>query len=141
MKLVIDANILIAELLRKRGRELLRNPRLELYLAEQTREETEYELRKRVGIIVSQGRLNESAGGAQIETAIAIINSQITLMPMSFYTPLEAEARKRIPREPDDWEIVALALVLPAAIWTEDYDFLGCGCPTWTTETLMLQLQ
>jgi predicted nucleic acid-binding protein len=66
MKLVVDANILIAELLRKRGRELLRNPRLELYLAEKTREETEYELRKRVGIIVSQGRLNESAGRTQI---------------------------------------------------------------------------
>ena len=141
MKLVVDANILIAELLRRRGRELLRNPRLELYLAEKTREETEYELRKRVGIIVSQGRLNESVGRAQIETAIAIINTQIMLMPMSFYAPLEAEARKRIPRELNDWEIVALALVLPAAIWTEDYDFFGCGCPTWTTETLILQLQ
>ena len=29
---------------------------------------------------------------------------------------------------------------LPAAIWTEDYDFFGCGCPTWTTQTLLLQL-
>jgi predicted nucleic acid-binding protein len=77
----------------------------------------------------------------QIETAIAIINTQITLMPTSFYVPLETEARKRIPRDPNDWEIVALALVLPAAIWTEDYDFFGCGCPTWTAETLMLQLQ
>lgn len=38
MKLVLDANILIAELLRRRGRELLRNPQLELYLAEKTRE-------------------------------------------------------------------------------------------------------
>lgn len=141
MKLVVDANILIAELLRRRGRELLRNPQLELYFAEKTREETEYELRKRVNIIVSQERLSESAGRAQIETGIDIINTQITLMPISFYAPLEAEARKRIPRDPNDWEIVALALALPGAIWTEDYDFLGCGCPTWTTETLMLQLQ
>lgn len=141
MKLVIDANILIAELLRRRGRELLRNPQIELYLAEKTREETEYELRKRVSIIVSQERLSESAGRAQIETGIAIINTQIALMPTSFYAALEAEARKRIPRDPNDWEIVALALALPGAIWTEDYDFLGCGCPTWTTETLMLQLQ
>ena len=35
---------------------------------------------------------------------------------------------------------VALSLALPAAIWTEDYDFFGCGCPTWTTETLLLQV-
>ncbi len=46
MKLVLDANILIAELLRKRGRELLKKPQLELYLAEKTREESEYELIK-----------------------------------------------------------------------------------------------
>lgn len=62
-------------------------------------------------------------------------------MPISFYPPLEAEARKRIPRDPNDWETVALALALPAAIWTEDYDFFGCGCPSWTTQTLLFQLQ
>lgn len=140
MKLVIDANILIAELLRRRGRELLRNPQLELYLAEKTREESEYELIQRVGIIVNQGRLSESAGEEQIETALAIIETQIQLMPRAFYSHLETEARKRIPRDPNDWETVALALALPAAIWTEDYDFFGCGCATWTTETLLLQL-
>ncbi|WP_367997203.1 PIN domain-containing protein [Planktothrix pseudagardhii] len=25
-------------------------------------------------------------------------------------------------------------------MWTLDCDFLGCGCPTWTTETLLTQL-
>jgi len=102
MKLVLDANILIAELLRRRGRELLRNPQLELYLAKKTREETEYELRQRVRKIVNQGRLSESAGSEQIEVAVGIISSQIRLMPISFYAPLEAEARKRIPRDPND---------------------------------------
>jgi len=57
MKLVLDANILIAELLRRRGWELLRNPQLELYLAKKTREETEYELRQRVRKIVNQMNL------------------------------------------------------------------------------------
>ena len=32
---------------------------------------------------------------------------------------------------------VALALVLKAGIWTSEQDFLGCGLPTWTTETLI----
>ena len=76
----------------------------------------------------------------QIETALAVIDNQMRLIPPSFYNYLETEARKRIPRDPDDWHTVALALALPAAIWTQDYDFFGCGCPTWTTETLLLQL-
>ncbi len=71
---------------------------------------------------------------------MAIIETKIRLISISFYPHLETEARKRIPRDPNDWETVALALALPAVIWTEDYDFWGCGCPTWTTETLLLQL-
>ncbi len=141
MNLVLDANILIAELLRRRGRQLLRNPHLHLYLAEKTREEAEYELIQRTRVIVNQGRLTEAAGQAQIETGLTLIATQIRLMPVSFYAHLEPAARKRIPRDPNDWENVALALALTAAIWTEDYDFFGCGCPTWTTETLMLQLE
>ncbi|NJM00632.1 MAG: hypothetical protein HC924_18495 [Synechococcaceae cyanobacterium SM2_3_2] len=35
----------------------------------------------------------------------------------------------------------ALALRLGADIWTQDADFLGCGIPTWTTETLMVHLE
>jgi len=29
---------------------------------------------------------------------------------------------------------------MSAAIWTLDKDFLGCGLPTWTTETLLTHL-
>jgi PIN domain len=30
---------------------------------------------------------------------------------------------------------------LHAAILTGDHDFLGCGCPTWTVETLRRELE
>ena len=50
MRLVVDANILIAELIRVRGRKLISNPKLELYMAEKVWEETIYELNKRVEI-------------------------------------------------------------------------------------------
>jgi hypothetical protein len=33
-----------------------------------------------------------------------------------------------------------VALALDAAILTGDNDFLGCGCPTWTVETLLAEL-
>jgi predicted nucleic acid-binding protein len=69
-----------------------------------------------------------------------VINTKINIIEESVYIHLETEARNRIPRDPNDWSTVALALVLNAAIWTQDCDFLGCGCPTWTTETLLTQL-
>ncbi len=65
---------------------------------------------------------------------------EVKIIPVAEYTHHEQKARKRIPRDPDAWETIVLALEMDAAIWTQDCDFLGCGCPTWITETLTLQL-
>ena len=70
-----------------------------------------------------------------------LIETSIVVIAQSNYSHLETTARNRIPRDPDDWYTVALALVMNAAIWTSDCDFLGCGCPTWTTETLLIHLR
>ena len=32
-------------------------------------------------------------------------------------------------------------MTIDADIWTQDADFLGCGIPTWTTETLIAHLE
>lgn len=49
-------------------------------------------------------------------------------------------ARARIARvDPDDWQVVASALVLDCPIWTEDRDFFGTGVP-WTTDRVELYL-
>lgn len=56
------------------------------------------------------------------------------------YGLLETVARRRIPRDPNDWPTVALALALNAHIWTYNGDFLGCGVATWTTETLLAEV-
>lgn len=140
MNLVVDANVLVGELLRTRGRELLRIPEFRLFAAEKVLDETRYELQRRVILMKKQGRIGEITEGELQSLATGIINNYITLVAPSLYNSLETEARKRIPRDPDDWHTVALALALPAAIWTQDNDFFGCGCPTWTTETLLLQL-
>lgn len=140
MRLVVDTNILVAELLRKRGRDLILLPRLELFLAEKMRDEVEYELQKRILIIVSKTNLTQELGKLQLAAALRLIDTKIMTFPLFFYQSFEQEAKKRIPRDPNDWQTVALALALSAAIWTEDYDFFGCGCPTWTTQTLLLQL-
>ncbi len=140
MRLVVDTNILVAELLKKRGRALILSQSLELFLAEKMKNEVQYELRKRISIIINKTNLTEELGQLQLEAALRLINRKIMTVPLSFYQSFEEEARKRIPRDPNDWETIALALALTAAIWTEDYDFFGCGCPTWTTQTLLLQL-
>lgn len=141
MMLIVDTNILVGELLRQRGRQLMRNPALTLYVTERIVDETQYELRQRVTSMVSRGRLSEAIGQGILEEAMSIIETDLMLVAQSNYSHLETTARNRIPRDPDDWYTVALALVMNAAIWTSDCDFLGCGCPTWTTETLLIQLR
>jgi antitoxin (DNA-binding transcriptional repressor) of toxin-antitoxin stability system len=70
-------------------------------------------------------RSTRSASGAQAAVAVSVRQ-----VPHSIYGSVEAIARERIPRDPDDWPTVALVLVLEAGIWTHDADFLGCGVPT-----------
>lgn len=141
MQLVVDANILVSELLRQRGKDLIQHPDLTLYVTEFVWSETYHELRKRINAIIHQKGASEELGEKLLEAAQTLINTKINIVEESVYIHLETEARNRIPRDPKDWSTVALALVMNAAIWTQDCDFLGCGCPTWTTETLLTYLR
>lgn len=58
------------------------------------------------------------------------------------YEIYESAARSRIaPRDPDDWPVLAVALLMQLPIWTEDQDFFGSGVATWTTDRIELYLQ
>lgn len=57
MIVVADASVLVAELLRHRGRALVTRDDLRVIVAEEQWNETEYELKRRIGIIADQGRL------------------------------------------------------------------------------------
>lgn len=140
MRLVVDANILVAELIRQRGQELIVHLELELYMAEKAWDEACHELSKRIAKMVQKGIFSQDAGQNLLVNAIALAEAKVSLIPHEVYAALETTARARIPRDPDDWPTVALALVLSAAIWTSDNDFLGCGLPTWTTDTLLVHL-
>lgn len=140
MRLVIDANVLVAELLRERGQVLVAHPALELTIAESIWDEAEYELRKRVGLMTMRGILTTDIAERLLEIALITANDRIIQIPQTIYDMHENVARSRIPRDPDDWHTVALALASDAAIWTADADFLGCGIVTWTTDTLLAHL-
>jgi predicted nucleic acid-binding protein len=62
------------------------------------------------------------------------------VIPRVLYEHWEETARRRVARDPNDWAPVALALALDVGILTGDQDFLGCGCATWTVDTLREEL-
>jgi predicted nucleic acid-binding protein len=141
VRLVVDANILVGELLRERGRTLVADPYLELFIASRAWEETRYELRRRVRFFAERRGMEQRALQGLLDLAVAAAERHVVVIGADEYSGHENEARQRIPRDPDDWPTVALALMLEADIWTADGDFLGCGVATWTTETLLTRLQ
>ena len=44
-------------------------------------------------------------------------------------------------RDEDDWPVLATALGLACAVWTEDSDFFGTGIAVWTTSRVEIFLQ
>lgn len=142
MIVVADASVLIGELLRKRGRELIPRPDLHVPVAEDQWSETQHELSRRLEIMESSGCLSADNRLALEGAVRGLIEAKaIDVVSRSMYVPFEATARRRVPRDPQDWPTVALALLLDAAILTGDNDFLGCGCPTWTVETLLREVE
>lgn len=140
MRLVVDANIFVSELIRRRGQALIAQEGLELFVAEVAWGEAAHELNKRVNAMVAQGKFTEEVGETVLSAAFALAQAKATLIPEFAYIARQEEALLRVPRDPNDWPTVALALALEADIWTADSDFLGCGVATWTSETLLSYL-
>jgi predicted nucleic acid-binding protein len=44
-------------------------------------------------------------------------------------------------RDEEDWPILATALALSCAIWTEDTDFFGTGIAVWTSSRIEIFLK
>ena len=146
MLLVVDANVLVGELLRVRGRELFERGVLQLHISEEALNEALHEMSRRTKRIVEQGRVSRQAADTMLDEAGGIVERRISPVPSEVYADFEERAAYRIPRDPDDAPTVALALALGGdegrcGIWTNDGDFLGCGLPTWTTDTLLAHLR
>lgn len=136
MLLVVDTSVLVGDLLRVNGRERLRDPRLDLCLPEQMLAETHVELPRRIRAFADSVGLNSDERDALLMASLIAIDNNMAVVGTEIYTPFEDEARARSQRDPTDWPVVACALALSAAVWTNDNDFLGTGVPTWTTQSL-----
>jgi predicted nucleic acid-binding protein len=140
MRLVVDTSVLVAELLRARGRDRLGDSRLDLYIPEQTWGEVQHELPRRVLAFARRHSISAPDADELARLCLAAARANVAVVDAVVLVPLEEEARSRALRDPDDWPLVAGALVLRASVWTLDDDLLGTGVPTWTTDTLQLWL-
>ena len=141
MRLIVDTSVLVGELLRAAGRERLGDDRLDLFVPERMRHELDVEIPRRVGAFARRHRLDARLAGDLVAACLEAVDTNVVVLDEAVYAAAEDEARDRSLRDPDDWPVVAAALVVSADIWTNDNDFLGTGIATWTTDSLRAWLK
>jgi predicted nucleic acid-binding protein len=73
---------------------------------------------------------------------LAAATLPVTTVPRNEYSPCIAEARKRIGRrDPDDVELLALAMRRGVPVWSNDSDFEDVGVVWLTTASLLAALE
>ncbi|MBI5415289.1 MAG: PIN domain-containing protein [Candidatus Omnitrophica bacterium] len=115
MQLVVDANILLAAFLKEAlTRELLLDSRLDLtapeYLLSETLRHlnTSASIRKRIGL-----------SSKEIEALFLLLTQRIRVFPETSYQSVMAKALTLAPHR-QDAPYLALALILKAAVWSND---------------------
>jgi transcriptional regulator of acetoin/glycerol metabolism/predicted nucleic acid-binding protein len=135
--IVLDANILIRAVLGKRVRQLL-----ETYSAQGVRffaPDVAYADAEKYlpALLIKRGRPD-----ADVSAALAYLQSLIETIGQETYRLFEAEARQRLRgRDEEDWPVLATAMSLSCAIWTEDTDFFGAGIAVWTSDRIEIFLK
>jgi predicted nucleic acid-binding protein len=135
-RLVVDANIILRAVLGVRVRKLL----------QQHGDSTDF-FAPDVCFDDARRILNELAVERNFDPVPALLLIEelaqvVESVERSVYSEYDVAARLRIEaRDPDDWPIVATALLLGCPIWTEDQDFFGCGVAIWTMGTVEVYLR
>ncbi|MFV0257663.1 MAG: PIN domain-containing protein [Acidimicrobiales bacterium] len=136
MRLVVDTNVLVGDLLRTSGRDRIADERLELFIPEQQMEEARVEIPRRVSGFARRHGLSVHGAHGLTESLLRAIAANVVVIDEAIYAGYEVEARARSTRDPDDWPLVACALAIDGAVWTHDHDLFGTGVATWTSATL-----
>ena len=134
--LVLDANILIRAVFGRRVQEIL-----EFYenVASFCSPDVCFQDARKYIPDLSERRSVDAAIGLTVLEEIGRIEEPVD---RSLYEDFENIARERVlARDPEDWPIVAVALLFDFPIWTEDQDFFGSGVATWTTDRVEAYLR
>lgn len=135
--IALDANILIRAVLGRRVRQLI-----EAYAAQGVRffapdiafDDTEEYL---PSLLKKRGKPD-----IEVSTSLEYLRQLIEPVGRNLYATFEDEARQHLRgRDESDWPVLAAALGLACAIWTEDADFFGTGIAVWTTNRIEIFLK
>jgi len=135
--IVLDANILIRAVLGKRVRQLLETytrHRLRFYAPEVAYTDASKYL---PALLIKRGKSE-----TDVPAALAYLQTLVEPISQEAYDLFEDEARQRLRgRDEEDWPVLAAALSLSCAIWTEDTDFFGTGVAVWTSDRVEIFLK
>jgi predicted nucleic acid-binding protein len=133
--LVLDANILLRAVFGKRVRQILEKYENEARFY--TPDVCFRDAWKYIPVISRDRRFDTNLG----LSVLGHVGRVIEQVDRSIYEDHENVARERLgSRDPEDWPVVATALLLVLPIWTEDQDFFGSGVAIWTTDRVELFL-
>jgi len=135
--IVLDANILIRAILGRRVRQLIEtyaSQGVRFFAPEVAFDDAETYL---PALLQKRGK-----SAADLPSALGYLRSVIEPVTPELYSAFEEEARLRLRgRDEWDWPVLASALALACAVWTEDTDFFGSGVAVWTTSRIEIFLQ
>jgi predicted nucleic acid-binding protein len=132
VRLVADANVLLAAVLGGRAKAVLEHPHIDELL---TAEVTLAEVEEYAVVLAKKRRLS-------LDTLLlAIAALPVTVVEEAVYSSALPQARKLIGRrDPDDVDVLALALHMKLPLWSNDNDFEDAGIEWYTTAELLAKL-
>lgn len=134
--LVLDANILLRAVFGQRVLQILESYENEASFY--SPEVCFQDARRYIPDLSGRRGLDSDLGLSVLEEISRVVQP----VDQSLYEDFRKVAMERVqPRDPDDWPVVAVALLLDLPIWTEDQDFFGSGIATWTTDRVELYLK
>ena len=133
MKFAADANVLLSALIGGQAVRVLRHTAIEEIL---TTEATLAEVQEYATQLAQKKRLPVDV------VLLAAATLPVTIVQRSAYASSLPDARRRIgQRDPDDIDLLALALHLDLPVWSNDSDFQGAGIVWYTTASLLAVLE
>jgi predicted nucleic acid-binding protein len=135
--LVLDANILIRAVLGRRVRQLLEeyaHQGIRFYAPDIAFADAERYL---PSLLAKRGK-----SSADVPATLGYLRSLIEPVDREIYEIRQEDAKDRLRgRDEEDWPVLAAALALSCALWTEDTDFFGTGAAVWTTNRVEIFLK
>ena len=132
MKLTADANVLLAAVLGGRAKLILGSTQIEEIL---TAETTFEEVEEYAIVLAKKRRLPADL------LLLAVASLPVTIVERQAYARSVSEAKRRIGRrDPDDVDILALAIQFQIPVWSNDKDFEDSRIQWYTTEDLLRKL-